>query len=65
MFQDVLMGRGLDAILEGVVRFAFADDLRTELAFRGYDLDVLRGAGSGAGRSVGGAPHRHGLRSPS
>ena len=36
------------ALLEGIERFAFVDDLRAELAFRGYDLDVLRGAGSGA-----------------
>jgi hypothetical protein len=48
MFQDVLTGRGVDALLEGIERFAFADDVRAELAFRGYDLDVLRGAGSGA-----------------
>jgi hypothetical protein len=48
MFQDVLTGRGVDALLEGILRFAFVDALRAELAFRGYDLDVLRGAGSGA-----------------
>src|SRR5260221_6941533 len=48
MFQGVLTGRGVDVLLEGIERFAFADDVRAELAFRGYDLDVLRGAGSGA-----------------
>jgi hypothetical protein len=48
MFQDVLTGRGVDALLAGIRRFAFVDELRAELAFRGYDLDVLRGAGSGA-----------------
>ena len=48
MFQEVLTGRGVDALLEGIERFAFADAVRAELAFRGYDLDVLRGAGSGA-----------------
>jgi len=48
MFQDVLTGRGVAALLEGMERFAFVDDVRAELAFRGYDLDVLRGAGSGA-----------------
>jgi hypothetical protein len=48
MFQDVLTGRGVAALLEGIPRFAFVDDVRAELAFRGYDLDVLRGAGSGA-----------------
>jgi hypothetical protein len=48
MFQDVLTGRGVAALVEGIERFAFADDLRAELAFRGYDMDVLRGAGSGA-----------------
>jgi len=48
MFQDVLTGRAVDGLLEGVLRFAFADALRAELAFRGYDLDVLRGAGSSA-----------------
>jgi hypothetical protein len=48
MFQDVLMGHGLDAMLDGILRFAFVDALRAELTFRGYDLDVLRGAGSAA-----------------
>jgi hypothetical protein len=48
MFQDVLSGRGVDALLAGILRFPFVDALRAELAFRGYDLDVLRGAGSGA-----------------
>src|SRR5882672_3593328 len=48
MFQDVLTGRGVAALLEGIERLAFVDDVRAELAFRGYDLDVLRGAGSGA-----------------
>lgn len=48
MFQDVLTGRGVSALVEGLDGFAFADDLRAELAFRGYDMDVLRGAGSGA-----------------
>lgn len=47
MFQDILNGRGVDALLDAVDRFAFVDDLRAELAFRGYDLDVLKGAGSG------------------
>lgn len=48
MFQDVLTGRGVQALVDGIEGFAFADDLRAELAFRGYDMDVLRGAGSGA-----------------
>jgi hypothetical protein len=48
MFQEVLTGRGVAALLEGMERFAFVDDVRAELAFRGYDLDVLRGAGSAA-----------------
>lgn len=48
MFQDVLTGRGVGALVEGIERFGFADDLRAELAFRGYDMDVLKGAGSGA-----------------
>ena len=48
MFQDILIGRGVAALVEGLDRFAFADDLRAELAFRGYDMDVLRGAGSEA-----------------
>ena len=47
MFQDLLGGRGVGALLEAIDRFAFVDDLRAELAFRGYDLDVLKGAGSG------------------
>lgn len=46
MFKDVLLGRGVDALLSNLQRFAFVDDLRAELAFRGYDLDVLCGAGS-------------------
>ena len=48
MFQDVLAGRGLDALVDAIDRFAFSDDLRAEIAFRGYDLDVLRNAGSAA-----------------
>jgi hypothetical protein len=48
MFQDVLTGRGVDTLLKGALRLPFVDALRAELAFRGYDLDVLRGAGSGA-----------------
>lgn len=48
MFQDVLTGRAVPALVERIEGFAFADDLRAELAFRGYDMDVLRGAGSGA-----------------
>lgn len=47
MFEDVLTGRGVLGLLEGLERLAFADDVRAELAFRGYDLDVLRGAGRG------------------
>ena len=47
-FQDVLTGRGVTALVEGLDGFAFADNLRAELAFRGYDMDVLRGAGSEA-----------------
>lgn len=47
MFQELAAGRGVDAFLDAVDRFPFADDLRAELAFRGYDLDVLKGAGSG------------------
>jgi uncharacterized protein DUF4301 len=45
MFQDLVAGRGADEFLAAVDSFAFVDDLRAELAFRGYDLDVLRGAG--------------------
>ena len=48
MFQDALAGRGVDALLEGLPRFAFADAVRAELAFRGLDLNVLRDAGKGA-----------------
>jgi hypothetical protein len=48
MFQEVLTGRGVQALLESIEKFAFSDDVRAELAFRGYDLDVLRLAGSGA-----------------
>src|SRR4029077_5021012 len=47
MFQEVLTGRGVAALLEGIQRFAFVDDVRAELAFRGYDLAVLRSGGSG------------------
>jgi hypothetical protein len=47
MFQDLVAGRGVEEFLLSLESFAFVDDLRTELAFRGYDLDVLRGAGSG------------------
>jgi hypothetical protein len=48
MFQDMLSGRAVAAVLEAIERFAFCDGLRAELAFRGYDLDVLKEAGSGA-----------------
>ena len=48
MFQEVITGTGVDVLLERIERFPFVDDLRAELAFRGYDLDVLRGAGSAA-----------------
>jgi len=48
MFQDLLAGRGREVLVESIDRFAFADDLRAEVAFRGYDLDVLRNAGSTA-----------------
>jgi uncharacterized protein DUF4301 len=48
MFQDVLTGQGVAALLEAIERLAFADDVRAELAFRGHDLDALRDAGSGA-----------------
>ena len=48
MFQDVLARNGLAELLRGFERFAFADDLRAELAFRGFDAEVLRGAGRGA-----------------
>ncbi len=48
MFRDVLTGRGVEALVANIGRFAFVDELRAELAFRGYDLDVLSGAGSGA-----------------
>ena len=34
MFQDLLSGRGVEALLEAIERFAFVDDLRAELAFR-------------------------------
>jgi hypothetical protein len=47
MFQDVLNGRGVGPMVEAIERFAFVDALRAELAFRGYDLDVLKGAGAG------------------
>jgi hypothetical protein len=48
MFQDLLAGRGSDVLLRDIEKFAFADALRAELSFRGYDLDELRRAGSGA-----------------
>lgn len=48
MFQDVLTGRGVLALLDGLAQFAFADDLRAELAFRGHDVDALRRDGRGA-----------------
>lgn len=47
MFQELLNGRAVDPMLDAIEKFAFVDDLRAELAFRGYDLDVLKGAGSG------------------
>lgn len=46
MFEGVLSGRDVPAFLAALERFPFVDDLRAELAFRGYDLDVLRGADS-------------------
>jgi hypothetical protein len=48
MFEDVLAGRGLDALIGNIEKFAFVDALRAELAFRGEDLDLLRAAGGGA-----------------
>src|SRR6185295_1241461 len=39
-------GADARAFLDALDRFPFVDDLRAELAFRGYDLDVLRVAGS-------------------
>jgi len=47
MFQDMLSGRSVGEVLEAIDRFAFVDDLRAELTFRGYDLDTLKAAGSG------------------
>jgi hypothetical protein len=47
MFQDLLNGRGIDELLEAVERFAFVDDLRAELTFRGHDLDAHKSAASG------------------
>ena len=46
MFQDLLAGRGTGELLRDLQRLPFVDDLRAEIAFRGYDLDVLVGAGS-------------------
>jgi len=48
MFQDVLSGRGVDALMAGIQQFAFVDALAAALTFRGYDLDVLRREGGGA-----------------
>lgn len=42
--------RALLRFLDEIDAFAFADDLRSELAFEGYDLDLL--ASSGAGREI-------------
>ena len=46
MFQGLRNGTDVRAFLEELPRLPFVDDLRAELAFRGYDLDVLRVAGS-------------------
>ena len=46
MFQGLRTGRDARDFVDAVDRFPFVDDLRAELAFRGYDLDVLKGAGS-------------------
>ena len=46
MFQGLRNGTDVREFMEALPRFPFVDDLRAELAFRGYDLDVLRGAGS-------------------
>ena len=46
MFQGLRSGADARAFLDALDRFPFVDDLRAELAFRGYDLDVLRVAGS-------------------
>lgn len=46
MFHDLRTGHEVRRFAELVDRFPFVDDLRAELAFRGYDLDVLKEAGS-------------------
>lgn len=46
MFQGLRTGADVRPFMDSLDRFPFADDLRAELAFRGYDLDVLRVAGS-------------------
>ena len=48
MFQDVMTGAGVGALLAGLPSLAFAEDLRRALAARGHDLHALRVAGSGA-----------------
>jgi len=46
MFQSLRSGAGVREFVDALDRFPFVDDLRAELAFRGYDLEVLRVAGS-------------------
>ena len=46
MFQGLRTGSDTRGFLDAIERFPFVDDLRAELAFRGYDLDVLKVAGS-------------------
>jgi hypothetical protein len=46
MFQEVLSGQGSGTLLHDLEKFAFADDVRAELTFRGHDLEALRGAES-------------------
>lgn len=48
MFQDVITGAGVDALLAGLPCLPFAENLRNALAARGCELDALRAARSGA-----------------
>jgi hypothetical protein len=48
MFQDVMTGAGVHSLLAALPSLAFAEDLRSALAARGHDMDVLRAARSGA-----------------
>jgi hypothetical protein len=47
MFQDVITGAGVHSLLAALPSLAFEEDLRSALAARGHDMDVLRAARSG------------------